>query len=248
MRVGLFVTCLVDLMRPEIGMASLELLESAGCEVVVPLTQSCCGQLAYNSGDFAAARQLAEKLLHEYEACDYVVLPSGSCAAMLRVHYPRLFATPHPLAGRMQQLADKTLELSEFLVQVIKLEQVAGNYAGKLTYHDSCSALRELGIKRQPRELLGKLPQARLCEMPDAEECCGFGGAFAAKYGELSSAIATHKCQNVQASGAPLLVGGDLGCLMNIQGRLRAMGDETTQVRHLAEVLVADDLHEWAKP
>ncbi|SMB24212.1 Lactate utilization protein A [Sterolibacterium denitrificans] len=239
MRVGLFVTCLVDLMRPRIGFAALELLEAAGCQVVVPATQTCCGQPAWNAGERAAARALAVKLLDEFEDCDYLVLPSGSCAAMVRCHYPQLVADDAALAARMAALAAKTFELTDFLVNVARLERLprASRFVGEVTYHDSCSGLRELGIKQQPRALLGKCAHVKLKEMPAAEECCGFGGAFSASFGALSAAIAEKKCANIQASGAPVVVGGDLGCLLNIEGKLRRMGDETTQVLHIAEVL-----------
>lgn len=242
MRVGLFVTCLVDLMRPRVGFAALELLEAAGCEVLVPSAQTCCGQPAYNSGDRPAARALALKLLQEFEHCDYVVLPSGSCAGMVRCHYPELFAADASLFPRMQALAAKTYELTDFLVNVAKIERLprGGHLTGVITYHDSCSGLRELGIKSQPRALLRKCEYVTLKEMPGAEECCGFGGAFSAKYGELSAAIAARKCDNIHASGTQTVVGGDLGCLLNIEGKLRRMGDETTRVLHIAEVLAPD--------
>ena len=237
MRVGLFVTCLVDMMRPRIGFAALELLEAAGCTVVVPETQTCCGQPAYNAGDRPAARQLALKLLEEFEGCDYVVAPSGSCAGMVRIHYGDLVADDDALAQRMAALAAKTCELTDFLVNVAKIGDVPGAFSGSVTYHDSCSGLRELGVKTQPRALLARLPGVELKEMAGAEECCGFGGAFSVKYGELSAAIAERKCAGIQSSGAGTVVGGDLGCLLNIEGKLRRMGDGTTRVLHIAEVL-----------
>jgi len=238
MRVGLFVTCLVDMMRPRIGFAALKLLEAAGCEVVVPAAQTCCGQPAYNSGDRAAARSLAVKLLDEFEACEYVVAPSGSCAGMVRTHYADLAAADPALARRMAALSAKTYELTDFLVNVAKLARVPGNHVGSITYHDSCAGLRELGIKAQPRALLAQLPGVTLSEMQGAEECCGFGGTFSVKFGEISAAIAEKKCDCIRAAGAAAVVGGDLGCLLNIEGKLRRMGDETTQVLHVAEVLV----------
>lgn len=240
MRVGLFVTCLVDMMRPRIGFAALELLEAAGCEVVVPASQTCCGQPAFNSGDRVTTRSLAVKLLAEFEGCDHVVAPSGSCAGMVRTHYGDLVTDDPELARRMAALSAKTWELTDFLVNVVKVEHVPGNFTGSLTYHDSCSGLRELGIKTQPRALLAKLPGVTLKEMPGAEECCGFGGAFSVKFGELSAAIAERKCDGLHASGADVVVGGDLGCLLNIEGKLHRMGDETTRVLHIAEVLAGD--------
>ncbi len=237
MRVALLVTCLVDLMRPRIGFAALELLEAAGCEVVVPAGQTCCGQPGWNSGDRQAARSLAEKLVAEFEGCDYVVAPSGSCAGMVKTHYPDLFAGEAAWMARVEALAARTYELTDFLVNVAKLGKVPGNYAGTLTVHDSCSGLRELGVKAQPRALLAQMPDAVLAEMKDCETCCGFGGTFSVKYGDISSAMAEAKCRNVAASGADAVVLGDLGCILNIEGRLRKQGDDRTRVLHVAEAL-----------
>jgi L-lactate dehydrogenase complex protein LldE len=241
MKVGLFVTCLVDLMRPRIGFAALRLLEAAGCEVVVPETQTCCGQPAYNSGDRRAARLLAEKLIAEFEGCDYVVAPSGSCAGMIRTHYPDLFADDPAWLARAAALASRTYELADFLATVAKLDKLPGDFTGTVTYHDSCSGLRELGIKAQPRALLAKLPGVALTEMNGAEECCGFGGTFAVKFGDISARLAEKKCENVRASGADAVVLGDLGCMLNIEGKLRRMGDEKTKVLHIAEVLAGEE-------
>jgi L-lactate dehydrogenase complex protein LldE len=237
MRVGLFVTCLVDLMRPRIGFAALRLLEHAGCEVVVPLSQTCCGQPAYNSGDRSAARALAGKVLREFEGVDYLVAPSGSCAGMIRTHYPDLFAADGVLAARAASLCARTYELTDFLVNVARLERIPGDFRGTVTYHDSCSGLRELGVKHQPRQLLARMPGVRLEEMPAAEECCGFGGTFAVKFGDVSARLAEKKCAHIQATGADAVVLGDLGCMLNIEGRLRRMGDDKTLVLHIAEVL-----------
>jgi L-lactate dehydrogenase complex protein LldE len=241
MKVGLFVTCLVDLMRPSIGFAAITLLEEAGCEVLVPMTQSCCGQPNYNSGDRKSARKMAEKLLLEFESFDYVVVPSGSCAGMIRTHYPDLFRDDDPtLQARVAKLCERTYELTDFLVNVAKLDHVPGRYTGTVTYHDSCSGLRELGVKTQPRELLAKVPGLTLTEMNECEQCCGFGGTFAVKFGEISTEIVERKCKAIDASGAQAVVLGDLGCMLNIEGRLRRRGDEKTQVFHIAEVLAGD--------
>jgi L-lactate dehydrogenase complex protein LldE len=236
MRVALFVTCLVDLMRPRIGFAALKLLEAAGCEVSVPRTQTCCGQPGYNSGDRKSALSLARKVLQEFEHCDYVVAPSGSCAGMIRTHYPELFAG-EPERERVQRLCERTYELTDFLVNVARLENVPGNFAGRITYHDSCSGLRELGVKRQPRTLLAKVDGLTLEEMDEAEVCCGFGGAFAVKFGDISTHIVDRKCENIAARAADAVVLGDLGCMLNIEGRLRRRGDTKTKVLHVAEVL-----------
>src|SRR5262245_111559 len=240
MRVGLFVTCLVDLMRPRIGFAAIRLLEAAGCEVVVPKLQTCCGQPAYNAGDRATARTLARKLLDEFESLDYVVVPSGSCAGMIRTHYPELLRDDPPLLARMERLCARTHELTDFLVTVAKLERVPGSFGGTVAYHDSCSGLRELGVKAQPRALLAKVPGLALKEMNEAETCCGFGGTFAVKFGEISTHIAERKCANIAASGADAVVLGDLGVMLNIEGRLRRRGDARVKVLHVAEILAGE--------
>jgi L-lactate dehydrogenase complex protein LldE len=224
-------------MRPRIGFAAIELLEAAGCEVHVPPTQTCCGQPGYNSGDRAAARALAEKVLAEFEGCDYVVAPSGSCSGMIRTHYPDLFADSPGLRARVERLCARVHELTDFLVNVAKLDHVPGGFKGTITYHDSCAGLREMGVKRQPRALLAKVPGLVLREMDGAEQCCGFGGTFSVKFGEISGEIADRKCRDVEAAGADALVLGDLGCMLSIEGRLRRRGNETTQVLHVAEVL-----------
>jgi L-lactate dehydrogenase complex protein LldE len=240
MRVALFVTCLVDLMRPRIGFASLKLLEAAGCEVVVPESQTCCGQPAFNSGDRASAAMLAKKVIAEFEGFDYVVAPSGSCADHIRNEYPGLLADEPAWQARAQALAARVFELTDFLANVARLETLPGDFRGIVTYHDSCAGLRHLGIKQQPRQLLARLPGVQVKEMEGAEECCGFGGTFSVKFGEVSAAIAERKCEKVQASGADAVVGGDLGCLLNIEGKLRRMGDEKTRVLHIAEVLAGE--------
>lgn len=240
MRVGFFVTCLVDLMRPSIGFAALKLLEAAGAEVVVPATQTCCGQPAYNSGDRDDARRLAAKLIGEFEPFDYVVGPSGSCTGMIRTHYEELFADDPVMAKRAAALAAKTYELTQFLVDVMKIDRVPGRFDGTITYHDSCAGLREMGVKAQPRALLAKVPGLALKEMAEPETCCGFGGTFSIKFGEISARMADNKCGDVEQTGAQALVLGDLGCMLNIEGRLRRRGDTTTKVLHVAEVLAGE--------
>lgn len=240
MRVALFVTCLADLMRPNVAFAALKLLKLAGCTVEVPETQTCCGQPAYNSGERAVSRDLAEKFLREFEMFDYVVIPSGSCGGMVRAHYQDLLRDDPELHGRYERLRERVYELTDFLVNVAKIETVDSAFSGHVTYHDSCSGLRELGVKQQPRALLGKLPGVQLTEMKDCEACCGFGGTFSVKYGNISTAIVDEKCANIQASGADAVVLGDLGCMLNIEGRLRRSGDTRTRVLHIAQVLAGD--------
>jgi L-lactate dehydrogenase complex protein LldE len=237
MKVGLFVTCLVDLMRPRIGFAALKLLEDAGCEVTVPQSQTCCGQPGYNSGERRAAQALARKLIAEFSDCPYVVVPSGSCGGMMKTHYPELLADVPELQAEVQRLAARTYELTDFLVNVLKVERVASRFPGIVTYHDACSGLRELGVKRQPRELLSQVDGLTLHEMQGPEQCCGFGGTFAVKYGDISSRIADQKCEDIQSTGADAVVLGDLGCMLNVEGRLRRRGDARTKVLHVAEVL-----------
>lgn len=236
-RVGLFVTCLVDLVRPRVGFAALKLLEAAGCQVVVPDTQTCCGQPGYNAGAFDSARALALKLADEFADCRYVVVPSGSCAGMIRVHYPKLFEDDPAQRERVARLAERTYELTDFLVHVGKLETPPGRFDGTLTYHDACSGLRELGVRAQPRALLAKVQGVTLVEMAEATTCCGFGGTFSNKYGEISTRMAERKCRSIARTRADAVVAGDLGCLLNIEGRLRANGEHGTQVLHVAEVL-----------
>jgi len=234
-RVGLFVTCLVDLIRPSVGFAAAKLLEDAGCIVEVP-RQSCCGQPAFNSGDRATARALAEQVIVAFESCDYVVAPSGSCAGQLKVHYPELFAGDPNWLPRAAAFAAKSFELVSFLVDVLRVSRVDAQLEGTVTYHDSCSGLRELDVRVQPRRLLGTVRGLTLKEMNDAEVCCGFGGTFCVKYPEVSTAIVAKKAANAVASGADILVAGDLGCLMNMAGKLTRDG-EKIEVRHVAEVL-----------
>ena len=235
-RVGLFVTCLVDLLRPSVGFAAVKLLERAGCAVEVPRAQTCCGQPAYNSGDRADARAIARQFVDAFEEFDYVVVPSGSCAGMLRKHCPDLLADDAVYAGRARAVAEKTYELVSFLVDVRGLSRVDARYEGTVTYHDSCSGLRELGIKDQPRRLLATVEGLKLEEMEDCEVCCGFGGTFALKYPDISNAIVAAKTRGIAATGARCVLAGDLGCLMNMAGKLSREG-RAIAARHVAEVL-----------
>ncbi len=235
-KVGLFVTCLVDLMRPSVGFASVKLLEDAGCEVEVPRAQTCCGQPAYNSGDKSDARALALATIEAFEGYDYIVAPSGSCAGMLKHHYPELFNSEPALASRANAFADKVFELVSFLVDIRGVKKVDASFSGSVTYHDSCAGLRELGVKQQPRKLLSSIKGLTLTEMEDCEVCCGFGGTFCVKYPDVSNAIVEKKSANITASNADCLLAGDMGCLMNMAGKLFREG-KTMQVRHVAEVL-----------
>ncbi len=235
-KVGFFVTCLVDLMRPSVGFAAVKLLQEAGCQVEVPRAQTCCGQPAYNSGDRADAIAIAKQVIEAFEPYDYVVAPSGSCAGMLKKHYPELLAGEPGFADRVQAFADKVHELISFLVDVKGMTRVSARYQGTVTYHDSCAGLRELGVKAQPRQLLQSIDGLEIEEMEDAEVCCGFGGTFAVKYPDISCAIVEAKARTIAATKAPCLLAGDLGCLMNMAGRLTREG-RAVAARHVAEVL-----------
>jgi L-lactate dehydrogenase complex protein LldE len=237
--VGLLVTCLVDLFRPSVGFAAIRLLEAAGCDVVVSAGQTCCGQPAYNSGARAEAAALARQTIAALEGVDYVVAPSGSCAGMVKRHYPELLKDDPVWWGRSVALAERVYELTQFLADVRGLKQVPGRLAARATYHDSCSGLRELAIKRQPRALLAKVEGLELVEMADSEVCCGFGGTFAVKYPDISNAMADKKSANAIEKRPDLLLAGDLGCLMNIAGKLSRLGSEIS-VRHVAEVLAGE--------
>ncbi|MGO4387371.1 (Fe-S)-binding protein [Microvirga sp. 2YAF29] len=234
-RIGLFVTCLVDLMRPSVGFAAVKLLEDAVCIVEAPV-QTCCGQPAYNSGDRGTTRDLAMRMIETFQGYDYVVAPSGSCAGMIRKHYPELFEEDPNWRMKADSLAGKTHELTSFLVDVLGVSAVDASFDGAVTYHDSCSGLRELGVKSQPRKLLSSIDGLTLVEMKDSDVCCGFGGTFAVKYSDISGAIVEAKTKNVEDAKTHTLLAGDLGCLMNMAGRLSREG-KPIEVRHVAEVL-----------
>ena len=233
---ALFVTCLVDLFRPSIGFAAVKLLEQAGCTVEVPSLQVCCGQPAYNSGDRATTQAIARQVIDAFEGFDAVVAPSGSCGGMVSHHYPGLFDDDPAMKRRAEALAGRTYELMSFLVDVLGVTKVAAHYDGVVTYHDSCSGLRELGVKAQPRQLLKSVGGLALNEMTSPEVCCGFGGTFCVKYPEISNAMVGEKSADIAATGADTLLAGDLGCLMHMAGKLQREGS-TIRVRHVAEVL-----------
>ena len=238
-RVALFITCLVDLFRPQVGFAAVKLLEQAGCDVDVP-EQTCCGQPAYNGGDAKDAVALAKQAIAAFETYDFVVVPSGSCAGMIRVHYPKLLQDDTAWSARAENLAAKTHELFSFLVNVRGLADVAAQCEGRVAYHDSCSSLREMGISSEPRSLLSSMKGLRLCEISEPQTCCGFGGFFSVKYPEISARMADDKIADAKATGAEMLVGGDLGCLMHLAGRMARRGEKIA-VRHAAELLAGAD-------
>jgi L-lactate dehydrogenase complex protein LldE len=234
-RVALFVTCLADMFRPQVGFAAAKLLEQAGCKVEVPL-QSCCGQPAYNGGDSMSAMAVARNVIATFEPYDFVVAPSGSCAGMIRVHYPRLFQGNDAWSRRAEALAKKTHELFSFLVNVRGVKTVAAACHAGVTYHDSCSSLREMGVKEEPRQLLSSVNGLALREIKEPQVCCGFGGFFSVKYPDVSARMADDKIADAVGTGAEMLVGGDLGCLLHLSGRMARRGEKLA-VRHAAEVM-----------
>lgn len=235
-RVALFVTCLVDLFRPTVGFAAVKLMQDAGCTVEVPEAQTCCGQPAYNSGDRKDTIAVARNVIEAFEGYDYVVAPSGSCAGMIMKHYPELFAGDPAWAARAGDLAGRTHELISFLTDVLRVSNVAAAFEGTVTYHDSCSGLRELGIHGQPRQLLDGVAGLHLRELEDSNVCCGFGGTFCVKYPDISNNMVSNKTEKILATGAETLLAGDMGCLMNMAGKLQREG-ANIRVRHVAEVL-----------
>ncbi|MFT6773965.1 MAG: L-lactate dehydrogenase complex protein LldE [Paracoccaceae bacterium] len=235
-RVALLVTCLVDMFRPSIGFGAVKLLEDAGCEVHVPPSQTCCGQPAWNSGDRATAQAIASQVIAAFEGYDYVVVPSGSCGSTIAKDYPAMFGADHPMRARAEALAAKTHEIVSFLADVRGVTGVTARLDGSYTYHDSCSGLRGLGIKEQPRALLASIEGLELREMDEAEVCCGFGGTFCVKYPQVSGVMVEDKTRNAAATGADLLLAGDLGCLMNMAGKASRAG-RPIKARHIVEVL-----------
>jgi L-lactate dehydrogenase complex protein LldE len=237
-RVALFVTCLVDLIRPSVGFAAVKLLEDAGCTVEVPQAQTCCGQPAWNSGDRETARAIARAVIAAFECHDYVVAPSGSCAATIARDYPAMLADDPPWVARAQALATRTFEITAFLADVLGVTATEGAPA-VVTYHDSCSGLRSLGVQAQPRRLLTAIPGLELREMAENDVCCGFGGTFCVKYPEISDVMVADKTRHIAETGAEFVLAGDLGCLMNMAGKASREG-RRFRARHVVEVLAGD--------
>ncbi|MDM8563554.1 (Fe-S)-binding protein [Candidatus Marithioploca araucensis] len=234
-RVGLFVTCLVDLFRPNVGFATIKLLEKAGCQVEVPAAQTCCGQPAYNNGDLANSRAIAKQVIELFYDFDYIVAPSGSCIGMLKLHYPQLFEAEPKWEAKAQAFAERCYELVSFLTDVCQIK-IEAEFVQTVTYHDSCSGLRELGIAKQPRQLLGDVQGIKLKEMNESDVCCGFGGTFCVKYPDISARMVSDKVANIEETNADVLLAGDMGCLLNIAGRLKRL-NSSVKVYHIAEVL-----------
>jgi len=235
-RVGLFVTCLVDLMRPSVGFAAVKLLEQAGCDVFVPDTQTCCGQPAWNAGADKDAAALARAVVDAFEDFDYVVAPSGSCGGMIKVHYVEALRDNPAYLPRAKALAAKTYELIQFLVNVRGMKSASARCEARACYHTSCSSLREMKVKDEPQQLLNSVAGLQLSELKEPEVCCGFGGLFSVKYPGISERMADDKIADIRSTSAELLVGPDLGCLLHLAGRMERQGNPV-KVRHIAEVL-----------
>lgn len=239
MRVSLFVTCLVDQLWPSVGVSALEVLRRVGCEVDFDESQTCCGQPAFNTGYRDPARVLARRFIEAYEKnpAEAIVAPSGSCTAMIH-HYEDLFPDDAEWRARARAIADRTHEFSSFLVNVLGIEDVGAHFAGRVTWHDACHGLRDLGIKHEPRRLLSHVRGAEFVELSNAEACCGFGGTFSVKYPEISVAIVDHKVNAIEEAGVDAVVSADASCLMQIGGRLSRRG-LNVRAMHLAEVLAS---------
>jgi len=236
MKVALFITCLVDNFYPAVAEAMVRILHRYGVEVVVPDQQTCCGQPAFNSGYVDDARAVASTLLEAFKGADYVVSPSGSCTGMIHHYYPKLFAAEPGSADEAMALAGRTFEFSQFLVNVLGVTDVGATFAHTVTYHPSCHGARLLGVDKEPLTLLQHVRGLTLRDLPHAADCCGFGGTFAVKMSEISTAMASEKSDHVRSTGAEVLVGTDMGCLMNIGGRLRRE-EAPVRVLHLAQLL-----------
>jgi L-lactate dehydrogenase complex protein LldE len=236
MRVSLFVTCLADVMYPQVGESVVRLLSRYGCEVDFPQMQICCGQPAFNSGYQDEAREVARGMIRAFEHSDYMVSPSGSCTGMIHHYYPYLFENEPLWKAKAEALVEKTYEFSQFLVKVLGVSDMGAIFEEKVTYHPSCHAMRLLGVKEEPMQLLENVKGVEFVELSHKEDCCGFGGTFAVKMADMSEAMVCEKAKHVVETGATVLVGTDMGCLMNIDGRLNKEG-KPIRVMHLAELL-----------
>ena len=235
MNVTLFVTCLVDLFHVNVGKATVELLERLGCTIHFPEGQTCCGQPAYNSGYVKEAKEAMKHMIRTFEHAEYIVTPSGSCATMFK-EYPHIFKGDGEWEERAQRLADKTYELTQFIVDVLKVEDVGARLEGRATYHTSCHMTRLLGVKDAPLTLLQHVKGLEVVPLPNAHNCCGFGGTFSVKMGPISEQMVDEKIQCIERVEADYLIGADCGCLMNIGGRIERKG-KPIRVMHIAEVL-----------
>lgn len=232
---ALFVTCMADFFRPVIGFAAARLVERAGFTVEVP-AQACCGQPAFNSGDDRGARAVARRFIEVFEGYDRIVTPSGSCGGMVKTHLEELFTGDPRMQERAARVAERTSELTGFLATEAPSGVIDARYDGVATYHDSCSGLRELAVREQPRALLGRVAGLTMREHAGREQCCGFGGTFCVKYSDISARMCGARCDEIERTGADVLLGGDVSCLLNLGGMLARRGSRV-EVRHIAEVL-----------
>lgn len=236
MKAALFVTCLVDTFYPEVGESAVRVLRRYGVDVDFPADQTCCGQVAFNSGFRAEAARVARRLVEALERGDYVVTPSGSCAAMCRHYFPVLFRDDPTMAARVEALNNRLFEFCEFLVRVVGVDDPEAHFPARAVYHNSCHMSRGLGVRDEPLRLLRKVRGLELMDLPYSQDCCGFGGTFAVKMGPLSEAILDEKLRWVQETGAEVIIGADMACLMHMGGRLRRLGSPV-RVMHVAQVL-----------
>ncbi len=235
-KITLFIQCLIDSLYPEVGQAMVEIFRKLHMNMDCPVDQTCCGQPAFNSGYRQAAKIAAKRFIEIFQDAEIIICPSGSCVYMVRHHYPELFKDQPEWLNRVQNVKDKIFELTEYLVDILGVEDLGATYNGKITYHDSCHPLRGLGIQQQPRKLIRNVQGAEFIEMKNADKCCGFGGAFSVKYPEISTAILEDKVKNIVDSGVDMIVGVDISCLMNIQGLLSRKKSKV-KVMHIAELL-----------
>lgn len=239
--VGLFVTCLVDNLRPSVGFATVQLLEEAGCRVEVPIPQSCCGQPGYNNGLEKESRDIARMNIDQFKQYEFIVLPSASCAGMLKVHYPKLLKDDPHYSDLAKECANKTYELTQFLVDIMNFKlPKRQTHWGQVTFHDACSALREMSVREQPRKLLNQHSNVDLVELNESETCCGFGGTFAVKFDAISNRLAAEKLSNAQATSANLITSTELGCLSHLAGKA-SRNKTPIAARHIAEILADFD-------
>lgn len=239
--VQLFVTCIIDTIYPQIGEAVVQVLERVGVQVEFPSAQTCCGQPAFNAGMREQARQMAIHTINVFENTKgTVVIPSGSCCAMIRHNYLELFSDNSEWLSRAQALAERTFEFTEYLVDIKEVVDVGANFSGKLTYHPSCHLTNGLGIKKQPQLLLDSVQNSELVELPYDEDCCGFGGVFSVEHPEISAAMLARKLDNIQKSEAPVVVSCDAGCITHINGGLHR-NSLTQRAVHIAEILAKTD-------
>jgi len=237
MRVSLFIPCFIDQLYPRVGISVVEVLERLGHQVRFAESVTCCGQPAFNSGFWDESRQVAERAIHAFQNAEAVVIPSGSCGAMIRVFYPELFANT-PLQSQATALAAKTFEFSEFLVDKLGVTDLGAKFDATVTFHDGCHGLRELNVKTQPRKLLEHVRGLKLAEMNDTATCCGFGGTFAVKFPMISTAMGEAKLSNASGTSAQYIVSNDSSCLMHLQGLIDRQG-LPMKTLHLAEVLAS---------